>query len=124
MSRAQILGQRQDPTGFGKAVGVHVGRRAARAGFLAAGETAHAAVVAVELALIYCQQGRPEAAGYVAEAIPLLDAYKFRSEALTARRLLAQAEARKRLTPEVLRRVRTVMIHLVSVPAFRSPRES
>ncbi len=94
-----------------------------RAGFEAAGETAHATVVSMELALIYCEQGRPEAAGYAAEAIPLLDGFKFRSEALAARRLLLEALARERLTPEILREVRLVLCSVVWDPAVRLPSE-
>ncbi len=97
---------------------------AAHAGFSAAGEIGHAAVVAVELALIYCEQGRPEAARYAAEAIPLLDGFKIRSEALAARRLLAEAVTRERLTPEILRQVRAVLGGLARDPAVRMPRES
>ena len=92
---------------------------AARSGFSAAGETAHAAVIAVELALIYCEQGRPEAARYAAEAMPLLDAYKFHSEALAARRLMADAMACERLTPEILRRVRVVLGDPLQSPSVR-----
>ncbi len=96
---------------------------AAHAGFMSAGETGHAAVVAVELALIYCHQGRPEAARYAAEAIPLLDGFKIRSEALAARRLLAEAVARERLTPQILREVRGVLGDLLRDPAVRLPRK-
>ncbi len=110
--------------GLGKSLLAEERFHASRAGFLAAGETAHAAVVAVELALIYCQQGRPEATGYAAEAIPFLDGYKFHSEALAARRLLAQALARECLTPEVLHEVQEVLGDLVRDPSVRLPRDS
>ena len=97
---------------------------AAHAGFGAAGETGHAAVVAVELALIYCEQGRPETARYAAEAIPLLDGFKIRSEALAARRLLAESVARERLTPEILREVRAILGDLLRDPAIRLPKKA
>ncbi len=92
---------------------------AAHAGFSAVGETGHAAVVAVELSLIYCEQGRPEAARYAAEAIPILDGFKIRSEAVAARRLLAEALARERLTSEILCQVRTVLGDLLRDPSVR-----
>ena len=94
---------------------------AARAGFSGAGESGYSAVAAVELAMLYCQQGRPEVARYAAEAIPLLDSFKIRSEALAARRLLAEGLARERLTPEILGQVRAVVSDLVWDPAVRLP---
>ncbi len=97
---------------------------ASHSGFVEAGETAHAAVVAVELALIYCEHGRPEVLRYAAEAIPILDGFKIRSEAVAARRLLALALARKHVTPEVLREVRTALTGLVRDPAVCLPRTS
>ena len=95
---------------------------AAHAGFWAVGEIGHAAVVAVELALLYCEEERPEAARYAAEAIPILDAFKIRSEALAARRLLAEAMAHEHLSPKILRKVRTVLVDLARDPAVRLPR--
>ena len=110
--------------GLGKSSLAEERFHASRAGFLAASETAHASVVAVELAMLYCQEGRPEAARYAAEAIPLLDAFEFHTEALAARRLLAEALIRERLTPEVLRQVRAVVADLVWDPTVRTPREN
>ncbi len=92
---------------------------AAHTGFAAIGEASHGGMVALELALIYCRQGRPQAVSYAAEAIPILDGFKIRSEAVAARRLLAEAVARERVTPEILRKVRTVLSDLVRDPAVR-----
>ncbi len=77
---------------------------AAHAGFANAGESGHAAMAALELALIYCRQLSPKAVSYAAAAIPILDGFKIHSEAVAARRLLADAVARERVTPEVLAR--------------------
>ncbi len=87
-------------------------------GLLDSGEEGHAAVVAIDLALIYCEQGRPDALRYAAEAIPILDGFRIHSEAVAARRLLAFALAQESVTPEVLREVRAVLTGLVhSFPA-------
>ncbi len=97
---------------------------ASHTGFSDMGERGHASVVAVDLALIYCEQGRPEAVRYAAEAIPILDTFKIRSEAVTARRILALAVARDHVTLEVLYRVRAVLSGLVRDPSIRLPTTS
>ncbi len=108
--------------GFGRTARAEERFLAAHAGFAKAGESGYAAVVALELALLYCRQGQPKAVSYAAEAIPILDGFKIRSEAVAARRLLAEAVARERVNPEVLREARAVLSDLVRDPIARSPR--
>ncbi len=82
---------------------------AAYSGFVEAGESKYAAMIAVELALSYCHEERPETIRFAAEAIPILDGFKIRSDAVAARQLLTQELARRHITPEVLRKVRAVL---------------
>ena len=82
--------------------------KSARAGFLAVDETATAAVVSLDLAVIFSQQGRAsEMIELVGQVLPLLEALDLRPEALVLVTLLKEAMVSSSISAELLRRMKT-----------------
>ncbi len=93
---------------------------AARSGFIAAGESGFAAVVALDLAALCLEQGRvSEALAYASGAIPVLESFEKHPEAVEALALLGGVAADRELSLEIVQKMRNHLAHLHSFARTR-----
>ncbi len=89
----------------------------ARSGFLTQGETVHAALVSLDLAMLYEHHGQPERTLSLAmETIPVFERLRIHREAAAALRLLHRAAQQERLTRSVLQQLRSYLSCLPPTP--------
>jgi tetratricopeptide (TPR) repeat protein len=104
-NRRQWLQGRIDH-GLGRPGPAEAALRAARAGFLAEGIPYDTALVSLDLALLYAEQGRTaELKSLAADMIPLFASCRIHREALAALSFLQQALAAEKATLDVVTRV-------------------
>ncbi len=95
----------------------------ARSLFLGLEEGVHAAIVSLDLALLYARQGRAaEVLTLAMQTLPVLAVADFRSESVLAIKMLRDAIDSRRLPAELLREVRFRMASLGRDPSIPVPK--
>jgi tetratricopeptide (TPR) repeat protein len=90
----------------------------AHEGFLGLGERGYGAVIALDRAMLCHKRGRSaDVLGLASQAIPILEALRFRREVLAALKLLREALAAQELTMALLQQVRDCLDGVLRDPA-------